>query len=139
MALILPIKGVFPQFGNQNWQAPNATIVGDVQLGDSCTVWFNAVIRGDVNKIRIGHHSNIQDGAVIHCTYQKTETTIGNYVSMRLFTAVPLKIPCLWVWVPSSWTGHTLKREVSSPLGRWSHKIRVCLLVVFMQVIPQNI
>ena len=53
MALILPIKGVFPQFGNQNWQAPNATIIGDVQLGDSCTVWFNSVIIGDVNKIRI--------------------------------------------------------------------------------------
>lgn len=82
MAIILPVKGIYPQFGNHNWQAPNATIVGDVQLGDYCTIWFNAVIRGDVNKIRIGHHSNIQDGAVIHCTYQKTETTIGNYVSI---------------------------------------------------------
>jgi carbonic anhydrase/acetyltransferase-like protein (isoleucine patch superfamily) len=82
MAIVLPVKGVSPEFGKFNWQAPNATIVGDVQLGDYCTVWFNAVIRGDVNKIRIGHHSNIQDGAVIHCTYQKTETKIGNYVSI---------------------------------------------------------
>ena len=51
-------------------------------FGDFCTVWFQAVVRGDVNKIRVGHHSNIQDGAVIHCTYQKTETVIGNYVSI---------------------------------------------------------
>src|SRR5690606_30890745 len=60
----------------------NATVVGDVSLGDNCSVWFNAVIRGDVNSIRIGHHSNIQDGAVIHCTYQTASTTIGNYVSV---------------------------------------------------------
>jgi carbonic anhydrase/acetyltransferase-like protein (isoleucine patch superfamily) len=53
-----------------------------VVFGDFCTVWFQAVVRGDVNKIRVGHHSNIQDGAVIHCTYQKTETVIGNYVSI---------------------------------------------------------
>lgn len=82
MALILAVKGILPQFGQKNWQAPNATIVGDVILGDHCTLWFNAVIRGDVNRIRIGHHSNIQDGAVVHCTYQKTETSIGNYVSI---------------------------------------------------------
>ena len=82
MAVILPVKGISPVFGAENWQAPNATIVGDVVVGDYCTVWFQAVVRGDVNKIRIGHHSNIQDGAVIHCTYQKTETVIGNYVSI---------------------------------------------------------
>ena len=82
MAVILAVKGFSPSFGKENWQAPNATIVGDVVFGDYCTVWFQAVVRGDVNKIRIGHHSNIQDGAVIHCTYQKTETVIGNYVSI---------------------------------------------------------
>ena len=82
MAVILPVKGISPVFGEENWQAPNATIVGDVHFGTHCTVWFNAVIRGDVNRIRIGDYSNIQDGAVIHCTYQKKETSIGNYVSI---------------------------------------------------------
>ena len=82
MALIVPIKGVSPQFGEENWQAANATIVGDVTFGSHCTVWYNAVVRGDVNRIRIGNYSNIQDGAVIHCTYQKTETHIGNFVSI---------------------------------------------------------
>jgi carbonic anhydrase/acetyltransferase-like protein (isoleucine patch superfamily) len=82
MALIVPIKGVSPQFGPENWQASNATIVGDVTFGSHCTVWYNAVVRGDVNRIQIGNYSNIQDGAVIHCTYQKTETHIGNYVSI---------------------------------------------------------
>lgn len=62
--------------------ADNATIVGDVVLGSECSIWFNAVIRGDVNSIRIGDKSNIQDGAVIHCTYQKAATTIGNNVSI---------------------------------------------------------
>jgi carbonic anhydrase/acetyltransferase-like protein (isoleucine patch superfamily) len=82
MALILPVEGVSPQIHSSCWLAPNSTLVGDIIMGEHCTVWFNAVIRGDVNKIRIGHHSNIQDGAVIHCTYQKTETSIGNYVSI---------------------------------------------------------
>jgi carbonic anhydrase/acetyltransferase-like protein (isoleucine patch superfamily) len=62
--------------------APNATIVGDVQMGDDCSVWFNAVIRGDVNSIRLGKRVNVQDGAVIHCTFQKTQTLIGNNVSI---------------------------------------------------------
>ena len=82
MALIVPIKGISPKFGEENWQAANATIVGDVTFGTHCTVWYNAVVRGDVNRIPIGNYSNIQDGAVIHCTYQKTETHIGNYVSI---------------------------------------------------------
>jgi carbonic anhydrase/acetyltransferase-like protein (isoleucine patch superfamily) len=82
MPLILPVKGVSPQFGNDCFIADNATIVGDVILGDICSVWFNAVIRGDVNAIRIGNKTNIQDGAVIHCTYQKAATTIGNNVSI---------------------------------------------------------
>ena len=82
MPLILPIKGVSPKLGSDCFVAENATIVGDVVLGDTCTVWFNAVIRGDVNAIRIGNKTNIQDGAVIHCTYQKAATTIGNNVSV---------------------------------------------------------
>lgn len=68
--------------GGNCYLAENATIVGDVVMGDDCSVWFNAVVRGDVNSIRIGNKVNIQDGAVIHCTYQKTETVIGNNVSI---------------------------------------------------------
>ena len=82
MGLILPVKGIAPSLGEDNWVAPNATIVGDVQTGKQCTIWFNAVVRGDVNSIRIGDYSNIQDGAVVHCTYQKTVTSIGSYVSI---------------------------------------------------------
>lgn len=82
MALLLPVAGVFPVFGEACWLAPNATIVGDVQTGDACTIWFNAVVRGDVNRIVIGNQVNIQDGAVIHCTYQKTQTIIGDRVSI---------------------------------------------------------
>jgi len=82
MAIILPVEGVYPKMGNNVFIAPNATIVGDVVMGDDCSVWFNTVIRGDVNSIRIGNKVNIQDGAVIHCTYQKTKTVIGNNVSI---------------------------------------------------------
>lgn len=82
MAVILPVKGVHPIIGENNFIAPNATIVGDVVLGSNCSVWFNAVIRGDVNKITIGNDTNIQDGAVIHATYLKASTTIGNRVSV---------------------------------------------------------
>lgn len=82
MALILPVKGVSPTLGDNCWLAPNATVVGDVTMGKDCTVWFNAVVRGDVNAIIMGDRVNIQDGAVIHCTYQKTKTTIGNNVSI---------------------------------------------------------
>jgi len=82
MALIRPVKGIHPKFGKNCFLAENATIVGDVEMGDDCSVWFNAVIRGDVNSIRMGNKVNIQDGAVIHCTYQKTETIIGNNVSV---------------------------------------------------------
>ncbi len=82
MAMILPVEGVLPQMGANCFVAPNATIVGDVIMGDDCSVWFNTVIRGDVNSIRIGNKVNIQDGAVLHCTYQKTKTIIGNNVSI---------------------------------------------------------
>ena len=82
MALILPVNGVSPTMGNNCFLAPNATIVGDVVMGNDCSIWFNAVIRGDVNIIRIGNKVNIQDGAVIHCTFEKTKTYIGNNVSV---------------------------------------------------------
>lgn len=82
MALIKSVRGIHPQFGDNCWFADNATIVGEVIMGYDCTVWFNAVVRGDVNSITIGHKTNIQDGAVIHCTYQKYKTTIGNHVSI---------------------------------------------------------
>jgi carbonic anhydrase/acetyltransferase-like protein (isoleucine patch superfamily) len=82
MPVILPVKGVQPELGKDCFIAPNATIVGDVIMGDGCSVWFNAVVRGDVNSIRIGNKVNIQDGAVIHCTYEKTKTVIGDNVSI---------------------------------------------------------
>ena len=82
MALIKSVRGHHPQFGDNCWYADNATIVGEVIMGRDCTVWFNAVIRGDVNSITIGDRTNIQDGAVIHCTYQRHKTVIGNNVSI---------------------------------------------------------
>lgn len=82
MALIKDVNGKFPFIPNDCFVAENATIVGDVSLGNDCSVWFNAVLRGDVNKITIGNKVNIQDGAVIHCTYQKHPTLIGNNVSI---------------------------------------------------------
>jgi carbonic anhydrase/acetyltransferase-like protein (isoleucine patch superfamily) len=82
MPVILPVKGIMPQISDNCFVAENATIVGDVVLGEACSVWFNAVIRGDVNSIRIGDKTNIQDGAVIHCTYQKAATTLGSNVSV---------------------------------------------------------
>jgi carbonic anhydrase/acetyltransferase-like protein (isoleucine patch superfamily) len=82
MAYILEVKGVAPVMGTNCFVAPNATIAGDVVMGDDCSIWFNAVIRGDVNSIRIGNKVNIQDGAVLHCTYQKTTVQLGNNVSI---------------------------------------------------------
>lgn len=82
MGLILSVKGVFPKLGDNCFIAPNATIIGDVVMGNECSVWFNAVIRGDVNSIRIGNKVNIQDGAILHCTYQKTKLNLGNNVSV---------------------------------------------------------
>ncbi len=82
MALIKPVHGIHPQFGTNCFLAENATVVGQVVMGDQCSVWFNAVVRGDVNTITIGNRVNIQDGAVIHCTYQKAKTVIGNNVSI---------------------------------------------------------
>ncbi len=82
MTLILDIKGKSPKYGEKCWFAPNATLVGDIEMGNECTIWFNAVVRADVNQIIIGDKVNIQDGAVIHCTYEKTKTIIGNNVSI---------------------------------------------------------
>lgn len=82
MPVILPVLDKSPVWGENCFIAPNATIVGDVTLGKNCSVWFNAVIRGDVNTITIGNDSNIQDGAVIHATYLKAATHIGNRVSV---------------------------------------------------------
>lgn len=82
MPVILPVKGVMPQIPESVFVAPNATIVGDVIMGEECSIWFNAVLRGDVNSIRMGDRVNIQDGACIHCTYEKTKTILGNNVSV---------------------------------------------------------
>ncbi len=82
MALIKSVRGFTPKIGNNVYMAENATIVGDVEMGDDCSVWFNTVIRGDVNSIRIGNKVNIQDGAVLHTLYQKSTIEIGDNVSI---------------------------------------------------------
>ena len=82
MPVILEVQGKSPVFGNDCFVAENATIVGNVKCGDQCSFWFNSVIRGDVNSIVMGNKVNVQDLAMIHCTYQKASTTIGNNVSI---------------------------------------------------------
>jgi carbonic anhydrase/acetyltransferase-like protein (isoleucine patch superfamily) len=82
MPVILHVDGTYPTFGDNCFLAPNATVVGDVVMGNDCSVWFNAVVRGDVNSIRMGNKVNIQDGAVIHCTYKRTKTILGNNISV---------------------------------------------------------
>ncbi|MBK9633405.1 MAG: gamma carbonic anhydrase family protein [Bacteroidetes bacterium] len=82
MPYILPLKGFTPKLGENCFIAVNATIVGDVIMGNDCSIWFNAVVRGDVNSIIIGDKVNIQDGVCIHCTFEKTKTIIGNNVSI---------------------------------------------------------
>ena len=82
MATILAVEGKEPQFAENCFIAPNATIVGDVIMGNECSIWFNAVIRGDVHYIKMGNKVNVQDGAIIHCTYLKHPTNIGNNVSI---------------------------------------------------------
>ncbi len=76
------MQGKTPKFGKNCYLTENATIVGDVIMGENCSVWFNAVVRGDVNSIIIGNNTNIQDGAIIHCTYQTANTIIGDNVSI---------------------------------------------------------
>ena len=82
MPIIKPVNGKSPQIPNDCYIAENATIVGDVTMGNLCSIWFNAVIRGDVHYIKMGNKVNVQDGAVIHATYQKSPTNIGNNVSI---------------------------------------------------------
>jgi carbonic anhydrase/acetyltransferase-like protein (isoleucine patch superfamily) len=82
MALIKEVRGFTPQFGKNTFLAENATIIGDVVMGDDCSIWYNAVLRGDVNSIRIGNKVNIQDGSVLHTLYQKSVIEIGNNVSV---------------------------------------------------------
>lgn len=82
MSFLFEVKGIRPLWGKNCFIAPNATLCGDVIMGEDCSIWFNAVIRGDVNSIRIANKVNVQDGAVIHCTYLKSKTIIGNNVSI---------------------------------------------------------
>ncbi|NJO86970.1 MAG: gamma carbonic anhydrase family protein [Lewinella sp.] len=81
-ALIVPVRGFTPQWGRDCFLAENATLIGDVVLGDECSIWFTAVVRGDVNSIRMGHRVNVQDGAIIHGTFERAATEIGNNVSI---------------------------------------------------------
>lgn len=82
MAIIKSVRGFTPKFGSNCFIADNAVVVGEVVMGNNCTVWFNAVVRGDVHSITLGDNTNVQDGAVIHCTYQKAKTVIGSNVSI---------------------------------------------------------
>lgn len=80
--IIKTIRGKTPEIGKDCYIAENATIVGEVTMGDKCSIWFNAVLRGDVHFIKMGNKVNVQDGAIVHCTYKKSPTTIGNNVSI---------------------------------------------------------
>lgn len=82
MAIIKSLRGHTPQFGNNCFLAENAVVIGEVKMGDNCTIWYNAIVRGDVHSITIGDNTNIQDGAVVHCTFQKAKTVIGSNVSI---------------------------------------------------------
>ena len=82
MALIRSVRGLTPKFGGSHFLAETAVVIGDVVMGADCSVWYNAVVRGDVNSIRIGDRVNIQDGAVLHCTYERAALSIGNDVSI---------------------------------------------------------
>ena len=82
MALIKSVRGYVPEFGKDCFLAENATVIGDVKMGDECSIWFNTVLRGDVNSIRIGNRVNIQDGSVLHTLYEKSTIEIGDDVSI---------------------------------------------------------
>lgn len=82
MTLIKSVRGYTPRFGSNCYLAENATVIGNVEMGDDCSIWFNAVLRGDVYYIKIGNKVNVQDGAVIHATFEKAPTNIGNNVSI---------------------------------------------------------
>lgn len=80
--IIMPLRGKTPKIGKNCFIAPNATIIGDVTIGDNCSIWFGAVLRGDVNSIIIGNNCNVQDGAVLHATYERSKVIMGNNVSV---------------------------------------------------------
>ena len=82
MALIKTVRGFTPAFGKNIYLSENATVIGDVVMGEDCSVWFQAVVRGDVNSIRMGDKVNVQDGAIVHCTFEQAATVIGNNVSI---------------------------------------------------------
>ena len=82
MALIKSVRGFTPKIGANCYLSENATIIGNVTIGNDCSIWFNTVLRGDVHYIKLGHHVNVQDGAIVHATYEKYPTNIGNYVSI---------------------------------------------------------
>ncbi len=82
MALIKSLNGISPKIGKKCFLAETATVIGDVEIGDNCSLWFGAIVRGDVHYIKIGNKVNIQDGVVIHCTYKKSPVNIGNNVSI---------------------------------------------------------
>ncbi|MCW5899486.1 MAG: gamma carbonic anhydrase family protein [Flavobacteriales bacterium] len=82
MGLVRGVRGFTPVMGERSFLAETAVVIGDVVMGDDCSVWYNAVVRGDVHSIRIGHRVNVQDGAVLHCTYQRAALTIGDDVSI---------------------------------------------------------
>lgn len=82
MKVIRSVNGKTPKLHSTVWLADNATVVGDVTMEENCSVWFNAVVRGDVNSIKLGKNVNVQDGAVLHCTYKQSKTIIGNNVSI---------------------------------------------------------
>lgn len=82
MSKIIKVRGITPRYGASTFLADGSFLIGDVVMGDHCSVWFTAVVRGDVNSIRIGNRVNIQDGAVIHCTFERAATVIGNDVSI---------------------------------------------------------
>jgi carbonic anhydrase/acetyltransferase-like protein (isoleucine patch superfamily) len=82
VALIKSLNGINPEIGNNCFLAETATLIGDVKTGDNCSIWYNAVLRGDVHSIRIGHNTNIQDNVVVHATYKKSPTNIGSYVTV---------------------------------------------------------
>lgn len=102
MALIKSVRGFTPQIGENCYLADNATIIGDVVMGRDCSIWFNAVLRGDVNSIRIGDRVNIQDGTVLHTLYEKSTVEIGNDVSIG-HTMSPSMEPAYTIMPSSAW------------------------------------
>ena len=124
MAVIKKVKGVGPKFGEDNFIADNATIVGDVETGKHCSFWFNSVVRGDVHKIIMGDYVNVQDGAIVHCTYETAPTTIGNRVSIAhnaIVHGCTIKDKCL--------NRHGSNRNGRSGGGKQHYNCRRCRCV----------